>query len=100
MQDNPHPHAAQWMLKFLGEVDIARFELPYCSPDLNPIENIWDRLGRRIRARTLPVNSLNALKTASQKEWETIPQEEIRVLIDDMLSQLQVLIRAHRGNVH
>ncbi len=65
--DNVHPHMAQWMLKFLEEVEIAWFEWPTCSPDLNPIEHNWDWLGRRIWARIPMVNSLNALRTALQK---------------------------------
>jgi transposase len=30
---------------------------PAMSPDLNPIEHIWDMLGRRILAREPPVHS-------------------------------------------
>lgn len=98
MQDNARPHVARRTLKFLEEVEIALLEWPACSPDLNPIEHVWDKLGRRIRARNPPVNSLNALRTALREEWEAIPQEEIRALIDSMPSRLRAVIRARGGN--
>ncbi len=37
------------MLKFLKEVEIAQFVRLTCNPDLNPIEHVWDRLGRCIQ---------------------------------------------------
>ncbi len=73
MRDNTCPHVAQQMLKFLEEVEIARFEWPTCSLELNPSEHMWHRLGRHIQARTPLVNSLSVLRTALQKEGEAIP---------------------------
>ncbi len=87
MRDNARPHMAQLTFEFLEEVEIAQFEWPTCSPNLNPFEQIWDRLGRCIRAYTPSVNSLNALRIALQEEWEAI-QPEICVLIDSTPSQL------------
>ena len=38
-------------------------------PDLNPIEHIWDMLGRRIHAREPPVQSIRQLEAALYREW-------------------------------
>ncbi len=54
MQDKVCPHVVQKPLRFMKEVEIAWFEWPICSPDLNPIEHIWDRLGRGISSHTRP----------------------------------------------
>ncbi|GFW66921.1 hypothetical protein TNCV_4688061 [Trichonephila clavipes] len=37
---------------------------PARSPDLNPIEHVWDFLGRRLAARTLPPVTIRELRLA------------------------------------
>jgi transposase len=37
---------------------------PAMSPDLNPIEHIWDMLDRRIQARESPLQSIRQLEAA------------------------------------
>ncbi len=88
MQDNACPHMAQCTLKYLEEVEITGFEWPSCSLDLNLAEHIWGRLGKYIPAHTPPINSLNALRTILQEQWEAIPQEQIHGLIDSVPSKL------------
>ncbi|GFX03464.1 hypothetical protein TNCV_4634761 [Trichonephila clavipes] len=41
---------------------------PARSPDLNPIEHVWDFLGRRLAARTLPPVTIRELRLALQDE--------------------------------
>ncbi|GFT15750.1 transposable element Tcb2 transposase [Trichonephila clavipes] len=46
MDDNFRPHCANLVEDFLFEEGIVRMEWPVCSPDMNPIEHVWDALGR------------------------------------------------------
>ncbi|GFV31764.1 transposable element Tcb1 transposase [Trichonephila clavipes] len=57
MDDNARPHRANIVEECLRSEDITRIDSPAYSPDLNPIEHVWDMLGRRISARQplLPV---------------------------------------------
>ena len=41
---------------------------PAMSPDLNPIDYIWDMLGRRIQARESPVQNIRQLEAALHRE--------------------------------
>ncbi len=69
-----------------------------CSSNASPIEHVWNMLGRCIRARQPPVQSLRDLETALREEWEAIPQEEIWNLILSMPRRLAAICKARGGN--
>ena len=50
MHDNARPHVARIRRQFLNRNNVIE-PWPVVSPDMNPIENIWDYLGRKVRAR-------------------------------------------------
>ncbi|KAI3358030.1 hypothetical protein L3Q82_003046 [Scortum barcoo] len=61
---------------------------PPCSPDLNPIEHIWDIMSRSIHQRHVAPQTVQELADALVQVWEEIPQETIRHLIRSMPSLL------------
>ncbi|GFT09654.1 transposable element Tcb2 transposase [Trichonephila clavipes] len=63
--------------QLLESEDIERMDWPARSPDLNPIEHVWDFLGRRLAARTLPPVTIRELRLALQDEWAAMPQQLI-----------------------
>ncbi|GFW42506.1 transposable element Tcb1 transposase [Trichonephila clavipes] len=54
------------------------------TPDLNPIEHVWDMLGRRISSRKPPPICLLELRRALLDKWCNIPQDQIDNLILNM----------------
>ncbi|GFT79049.1 transposable element Tcb2 transposase [Trichonephila clavipes] len=84
MDDNAPRHRTVAAEQLLESEDIERMDWPARSPDLNPIEHVWDFLGRRLAARTLPPVTIRELRLALQDEWVAMPQQLIDTLILSM----------------
>ncbi|GFV52807.1 transposable element Tcb1 transposase [Trichonephila clavipes] len=84
MDDNARPHRANIVDECLQSEDITRMDWPAYSSDLNPIEHVWDMLGRRIAARQPSSTCLPELRMALLDEWCNIPQGQIDNLILSM----------------
>ncbi|GFX14508.1 transposable element Tcb2 transposase [Trichonephila clavipes] len=84
MDDNVPCHRTVAAEKLLESEDIERMDWPARSPDLNPIEHVWDFLGRRLAARTLPTVKIRELRLALQDEWAAVPPKLIDTLILSM----------------
>ncbi|GFS47862.1 transposable element Tcb1 transposase [Trichonephila clavipes] len=68
MDDNAPYHRTVAAEQLLESEDIERMDWPARSPDLNPTEHVWDFLGRRLAARTLPPVTIRELRLALQDE--------------------------------
>ncbi|GFY24283.1 transposable element Tc1 transposase [Trichonephila clavipes] len=68
MDDNAPCHRTVAAEQLLESEDIERMDWPARSPDLNPIEHVWDFLGRCLAARTLPPVTIRELRLALQDE--------------------------------
>ncbi|GFV14756.1 transposable element Tcb2 transposase [Trichonephila clavipes] len=97
MKDNCRPHRANLVEDFLFEEGIVRMEWPACSPDMNPIEHVWDALGRRVAGRRPPPQTLQEMERALLEEWDRISQLVINSLIDPMPQRCSTLL-AFLGN--
>ncbi|GFW61885.1 transposable element Tcb2 transposase [Trichonephila clavipes] len=84
MDDNAPCHRTVAAEQLLESEDVERMDWPARSPDLNPIEHLWDFLGRRLAARTLPLVMIRELRLALEDEWAAMPQQLIDTLILSM----------------
>jgi transposase len=71
---------------------------PFKSPDLNPIEHLWDHLDKPVRQRQPPPQTLDQLCQMLQKEWRTIPRNNVRKLIEFMPRRCRAVFAARDGH--
>lgn len=94
MQDNARPHTARVAIDYLEQEGIDVMDWPARSPDLNPIEHVWDIIGRHVLGRHNPPTTVPQLRQALIEEWDAIPQNTIRRLIRSMPNRLEECLNA------
>ncbi|GFT11336.1 transposable element Tc1 transposase [Trichonephila clavipes] len=75
MDDNATCHRTLAVQDCLDSEGIQRLVWPACSPDLNPIKNVWDALGRQVAGRNYPPTNKNTLIRVLTEEWDKLPQQ-------------------------
>ncbi|GFV27697.1 probable histone-binding protein Caf1 [Trichonephila clavipes] len=75
MDDNATCHRTLDVQDCLDSEGIQRLVWPARSPDLNPIENVWDALERQVAGRNYPPTNKNTLIRALTEEWDKLPQQ-------------------------
>ena len=97
MDDNARPHRSRAATAYLHGEAMISVPWPAMSPDLNPIEHIWDMLGRRIHSREPPVQNIRQLEAALHREWQQLSQQDIRRLTGGMRRRVEAVIQARGG---
>jgi transposase len=90
-----------WLRIYCRLEGIFMVDWPACSPDLNPIENLWKLLKERICKRypelaLMPVTgeAIAALIEAAQEVWNHLEPEVLENLINSMPKRLAALHQA------
>ena len=94
-QDNARCHTARYSMDLLQRNNVNVFDWPARSPDLSPIEHMWDMLGRRVRERH-DVHSLAAM--ALHQKWGQIPVQNVNKLMNSMRKRCGAVIAAAGGH--
>ena len=98
MDDNAPCHRAHVIRNELNNNNIARLDWPARSPDLNPIEQAWDMLGRAVYGMPAHPQTLDELEAALEGEWRAIPQNRLDRLIASMPRRINACIHACGGH--
>ncbi|GFX18158.1 transposable element Tc1 transposase [Trichonephila clavipes] len=83
----------------LDSEGIQRLVWPARSPDLNPIENVWDALGRQVAGRNDPPTNKNTLICALTEEWDKLPQQLLGNVVQSMVRRVECCITLHGGHI-
>ena len=82
MQDNAPCHTSGQTRKWLTQKKIKLLTWPPQSPDMNPIESLWDILEKRINARSNRPKNLRELKEVLLQEWNELPAQTLCKLVE------------------
>ncbi|GFW18464.1 transposable element Tcb2 transposase [Trichonephila clavipes] len=99
MDDNATCHRTLVVQDCLDSEGIQRLVWPARSPDLNPIENVWDALGRQVAGRNYPPTNKNTLIRALTEEWDKLPQQLLDNVVQSMVRRVEYCITLHGGHI-
>ena len=98
-QDLAPCHTSKNMHTFFEEKDITILDWPGNSPDLNPIENLWAIIKRRIEKTDC--STVQKLISAIIRTWY-YDDEVVKMcstLVDSMSKSVKMLITAKNGHI-
>ncbi len=98
-QDNAPCHKAQiisdWFLEHDNEFTLLKW--PPQSPDLNPIEHLWDVVEWEIRFMDVQPINLQQLRDAIMSIWTKISEECFQHLVESLSWRIKAVLKAKVG---
>nr|KAF6369007.1 hypothetical protein mMyoMyo1_010414 [Myotis myotis] len=98
-QDNAPGRGAhmvqEWFQEHEGDFTLLRW--PPQSPDLNPIEHLWDKVKRAIRQLVPQPSNLTELDSAIHQAWSQIPHIIFQHLVESMPRRITTVLKAKGG---
>lgn len=98
-QDNASCHTSKSTQEWFKREKINVLPWPSRSPDLNPMENLWGILCRKVYANNKQFLSANELEVAIVKEWHNISESELNHLVTSMKNRVFEVIRKNGGPI-
>jgi transposase len=98
-QDNASSHKSKVCIKWFEDQGFELLEWPADSPDLNPIENLWSELKRRLGCYETPPSGVLELWERVQEEWNQIEPEYCQKLIESMPTRMAEVLRNKGGPI-
>ena len=90
-------HKARPIKTWMSEFGVDELDWPALSPDLDPIEHLWDELQRRLRARPSCPTSVSDLTNVFLEEWAKIPINTLLNLVESLPRRVEAVIAAKGG---
>ncbi len=91
-QDLAPAHTSKGTKSWFSDHGVTVLDWPANSPDLNPIENLWGIVKRKMRD-TRP-NNADDLKATVKETWASIPPQQCHKLITSMPRRIEAVIKA------
>jgi len=95
--DNASPHTAQVTLDTLEEENIEVLDWPALSPDLNPVENLWSMIARKVYTAGVQYENEGILWNAVQTAAKEVPIETCVELANSLPERIQAMMLKRGG---
>ena len=92
-QDNAAIHNARRTKDFFMANNVILLDHPACSPELNPIENVWRWMAREVYTNGCQFQTMHDLREAIFTTWNNIPASLLQTLISTMPKRMFEVIR-------
>jgi hypothetical protein len=96
-QDNDPKHTSKRAQNWFNNHSIEVMQWPSQSPDLNPIEHLWNHVKRKLGEYEEPASSVQELWDHFQEEWDRIEPSVCQNLIESMPRRIEAVLRAKGG---
>ncbi|GFX42038.1 transposable element Tcb2 transposase [Trichonephila clavipes] len=96
-QDSTRPHVVKTVRDFCAAHHMQLLPWGAYSPDMSPIEQVWDLVGRRLARDLRPAASKDELLLRIQAIRNSLPQAYIQNLFGSMPRRIATLIAARGG---
>jgi hypothetical protein len=96
-QDNDPKHTSKLAKDWFQDHRVTVLDWPANSPDLNPIEHLWDHLKRQLNGYERVPTSIHELKGRIEVEWNKIPRDVCVKLIESIPRRIEAVIKAKGG---
>jgi hypothetical protein len=93
--DNDPKHKSRKAKSFIERNNINTVNFPPYSPDLNPIENVWSLIKRKLYKSRY--NTIEEFNQDIINEWNSVSLEVIKAIVGSMRKRLELVIK-NNGN--
>ena len=101
MEDGALIHTAKYSKIWHANHGITSMKWPAQSPDLNPIENIWQQLKPTLEKRIIWPNNKKELLEALQEGWEILKSKNcLDKLMKSMPKRIKEVIKTNRMPIY